>query len=94
MRSHVLGLNGNSVIFLLYYVYKQFLFHFLKSKCISCTPLAGVGFAVRVTGLESQDPELEPLSAVELTPAGLDSACHPSEVGEMSAGVSVIAARH
>ena len=38
----------------------------------------------------SQGPEFEPLPAVELTPGGVDSACHRSEVSEMSTSVLVI----
>ena len=47
------------------------------------------GLEVRVVGFGSSDPEIEPLSAVELTPGGIDSACHPSEVGEMSTNGTV-----
>ena len=54
----------------------------------------GFGFVVMVAGLESSGPEFEPLSAIELTPGGVHSACHPSEVGEMSTSVLVIGARH
>ena len=50
----------------------------------------GVDLAVRVASLESLSFEFEPLSAIELTPGGVDSAHHPSEVGEMSTGVLVI----
>ena len=38
----------------------------------------------RVVGLGSQGPEFKSCLAVELTPDGVDSACHPSEVGKMS----------
>ena len=44
--------------------------------------MPGVGLMVRVAGLGSQDPEVKPPSAVELIPGGVDSACHPSEVGK------------
>ena len=44
---------------------------------------------VRVVGLGSQDPEFKSHSAVELIPGGVDSACHPSEVGKMSASLLV-----
>ena len=43
---------------------------------------------VRVVGLGSQgsyDPEFKSPLAVELTPGGVDSARHPSEVGKMGA---------
>ena len=46
--------------------------------------MPGVGLMVRVVGqriLES--------SAVKLIPGGVDSACHPSEVGKMSASLLV-----
>ena len=44
-----------------------------------CIP--GVGLMVRVVGLGSEDPEFKFSSAVKLIPGGVDSACHPSEVG-------------
>ena len=37
---------------------------------------------VKVVGLGSEDPEFKSHSSVELTPGGVDSACHPSEVGK------------
>ena len=40
---------------------------------------------VRVVGFGSFGPEFKSLSAVELIPGGVNSACHPSEVGKMSA---------
>uniref|UniRef100_A0A8C4Q9F2 C2H2-type domain-containing protein n=1 Tax=Eptatretus burgeri TaxID=7764 RepID=A0A8C4Q9F2_EPTBU len=40
---------------------------------------------VRVVGLGSEETELKSPSAVELIPGGVDTACHPSEVGKMSA---------
>ena len=43
-----------------------------------------VGLMVRLVGLGSEDPEFKSHSAVELTPGGVDSACHPSEVGKVS----------
>ena len=46
--------------------------------------MPGVGLIVRVVGLGSKDPEFKSPLAVELTPGGVDSACHPSEVGKMS----------
>ena len=48
-----------------------------------------VGFMVRVLGLGSQDPEFNSHLDVQLIPGGVDSACHPSEVGKMSASVLV-----
>ena len=58
----------------------------LASICNS-TPnlMPGVDLMVRVVGLGSWDPEFKCHSAVELIPGGVDSACHPSEVGIMSA---------
>ena len=44
---------------------------------------------VTVVGLESLDSEFKSHSAVELIPGGVDSACHPSEVGKMSASMLV-----
>ena len=47
---------------------------------------------VRVVDLgsqESQSPEFESHLAVKLIPGGVDSACHPSEVGKMSASLLV-----
>ena len=49
--------------------------------------MPGVGLMVRVVGLGSENPEFKSPSAVELTPGGVDSACHPSEVGKMSASL-------
>ena len=51
--------------------------------------MPGVGLMVRVVGLGSEDPEFKSPTAVELIPGGIDSACHPSEVGEMSASLLV-----
>jgi len=36
---------------------------------------------------EPKGPKFEPLPAIELTPDGVDSACHLSEDGEMSTNV-------
>ena len=55
---------------------------------IYCT-MPGVGLMVRVVGLRSKDPEFRSCSAVELISGGVDSACHPSEVGKMSASLLV-----
>ena len=51
--------------------------------------MPGVGSVVRVVGLGSHDPEFKSHSVVELIPGGVDSACHPSEVGKMSASLPV-----
>ena len=40
-----------------------------------------------MAGLGPKGPEFESLSAVELTPGGVDTTCHPSEVSEMSTSV-------
>uniref|UniRef100_A0A8C4WUA4 Transposase n=1 Tax=Eptatretus burgeri TaxID=7764 RepID=A0A8C4WUA4_EPTBU len=52
-----------------------------------CMP--GVGLMARMVGLGSEGPEFKSHSAVELIPGGVDSACHPSEVGKMSASMLV-----
>ena len=44
---------------------------------------------VRVVGLGSAGPEFKSCLAVELIPGGVDSACHPAEVGKMSASFLV-----
>ena len=59
----------------------------LKTSDIQTKP--GVGFVVRLAGMGYQGPEFEHLSAIVLTPGGVDSACHPSEVGKMSASLMV-----
>ena len=51
--------------------------------------MPGVGLMVRVAGFGSSDPEFKSCSVVEFTPGGVDSACHPSEVGKMSASLLV-----
>ena len=51
--------------------------------------MPGVGLMVRVVGLGSENPEFKSHSAVELIPGGVDSACHPSEVGKLSASMLV-----
>jgi len=51
--------------------------------------MPGVGLMVRVVGLGSSSPELKSRSAVELIPGGVNSACHPSEVGKISASMLV-----
>ena len=48
-----------------------------------------VGLMVWLVGLGSYDPEFKSHSAVELIPGGVDSACHPSKVGKMSASMLV-----
>ena len=44
---------------------------------------------VRVAGLGSSGPEFKSRSAAELIPGGVNSACHPSEVGKMSVSMLV-----
>ena len=51
--------------------------------------MPGVGLMVRVAALGSEGPEFKPHSAVELIPGGVNSTCHPSEVGKMSASMLV-----
>ena len=46
--------------------------------------MPGVSLMVRVAGFGSSGPEFKCCSAVELIPGGVNSACHPSEVGKMS----------
>ena len=48
-----------------------------------------VGLMVRVVGFGSEGPEFKSRSAVELIPGGVNSACHPSEVGKMSASMLI-----
>ena len=55
--------------------------------------MPGVGLMVRVVGLGSLDPEFKSPSAVELIPGGVDSACHPSELGKMSTSLLVSCVR-
>ena len=49
--------------------------------------MPGVGLMVRVVGLGSYGAEFKSRSAVELIPGGVNSACHPTEVGKMSASM-------
>ena len=51
--------------------------------------MPGVGLMVRVVGFGFEGPEFKSRSAVELIPVGVNSACHPSEVGKMSASILV-----
>ena len=51
--------------------------------------MSGVGLMVRVACFGSYGPELKFRSAVELIPGGVNSACHPSGVGKMSASMLV-----
>ena len=51
--------------------------------------MPGVGLMLRVVGFRSLDPEVKSRSAVELIPGGVNSACHPSEVGKMTASMLV-----
>ena len=58
-----------------------------------CNFMPGVGLMVQVVGLGSSDTEFKSHSAVELIQGGVDSACHPSEVGKMSASLLVSCVR-
>ena len=49
----------------------------------------GVGLMIRVVGFGSSGPEFKSRSAVELITGGVNSACHSSEVGKMSASMLV-----
>ena len=51
--------------------------------------LPGVSLMVMVVGFGSKGPEFKSRSAVELIPGGVNSACHPSEEGKMSASFLV-----
>ena len=51
--------------------------------------MPGVGLIVMVVGLGSKDPEFKSHSSVELTHGGVDSACHPSEVGKVGTSLLV-----
>ena len=51
--------------------------------------MPGVGLMVRVVGLGSESPEFKSRSAVELIPGGVNSTCHLSEVGKMSASMLI-----
>ena len=55
--------------------------------------MPSVGLMVRVAGFESEGPEFKSRSAVELIVGGVNSACHPSEVGKMSASMLVYCVR-
>ena len=46
--------------------------------------MPGVDLMVSVVGVESSGLELKSCWAIELIPGGVDSACHPSELGTMS----------
>ena len=48
-----------------------------------------VGLTVWVAGFGSEGPEFKSHSTVESIPGGVNSACHPSEVGKMSASLLV-----
>ena len=59
--------------------------------CKHCTSgMPGVGFMVWVVGLGTSGPEFKSHSAAELLPGGVDSACHLSEVGKVSASHLVL----
>ena len=51
--------------------------------------MPGVGLMIKVLDLGFEDPEFKSHSDVELIPGGVDSVCHPSEVGKMSASMLV-----
>ena len=51
--------------------------------------IPGVGLMARMVGLGSEGPEIKSHEAVELIAGGVDSACHPFEVGKMSASLLV-----
>ena len=51
--------------------------------------MPGVGLMVRVACFRPYGPEFKSRSAVELIPGGVNSACHPSEVGKVSASLLV-----
>ena len=51
--------------------------------------MPGVGLMARVVGLGYERPEFKSRLAVKLIPGGVDSACHPSEVGKMRTSVLV-----
>ena len=44
--------------------------------------MPGVGLMASVVGLGSKGPEFKSFLNVELIPGGVDSVCHPSEVGK------------
>ena len=45
--------------------------------------MPGVGLKERVMGFGSEGPAFKSHLAVESIPGGVDSACHPSDVGKM-----------
>jgi len=51
--------------------------------------MPGVDLMIKVAGFGSLGPEFKSCSSVELIPGGVNSACHPSEVGKMSASMLV-----
>ena len=51
--------------------------------------MPGVGLMVRVECWGSEDPEFKSHSTIEFKPDVVDSACHPSEVGKISASLLV-----
>ena len=62
----------------------------LSSLCVSPQHgKPGVGLTVRVAGLRSQGLEFKPLSTSWINNRWIDSACHPSEDGKMSASVLI-----
>ena len=57
--------------------------------CLSVLGMSGVGLMVRGVGFGSEGPEFKSHSAVELILVGVNSTCHPHEVGKMSASLLV-----
>ena len=55
--------------------------------------MPGVGLMVRVVGFGSEGPEFKSRSEVELITGEVNSTCHPSEVGKMSASMLVYCVR-
>ena len=65
----------------------------MRELCEASCWLSGSGSWLRILG--SWCLEFDPCLAADLTPGGVDSACHPSEVSEMSSvlvsGCSIVA---
>ena len=62
---------------------------FLRYRAIYKFYMPGVGLIDRVAGLGSKGPEFKSRSDVELIPGEVDSACHPSKVGKISASLLI-----
>ena len=60
-----------------------------KQRIQQVCQMPGVGLMDRVVGLGYEGPKFKSCFAVELIPCGVDSACHPSEVGKMSINLLV-----